>query len=53
VGTVSVNCTPVALPIIVLVNVIVVSCDEPGENVCNPVGASTDPAGATLSVATS
>src|SRR6478672_5387856 len=53
VGTERLNLTPVAGAPVVLVNVTVVSCEEPGENVCTPGGLAVADAGARLSRATS
>src|SRR5579872_1499926 len=39
-GTERLNLTPVAGAPVVFVNVTVVSCEEPGENVCNPGGVA-------------
>src|SRR6185312_4508883 len=50
-GGVRFSLTPVAGASPLLVNVTVVSCDEPGENVCNP-GAFATEAGARLTAAT-
>jgi hypothetical protein len=53
VGTEMLNLTPVAGAPVVLVNVTVVSCVEPGEKVWSPGGAATADAGARLSRGTS
>src|SRR5678815_1217665 len=52
-GTDRLNSTPVAGAPVVFVNVTVVSCDEPGENVWSPGGAAMAFAGATPTRATS
>src|SRR5579883_3235589 len=52
-GTEILSCTPTAGAPVVFVNVTVVSCDEPGENVCSPVGFAVADAGATISRGTS
>src|SRR5258705_3727080 len=52
-GTVILNWTPVAGAVIAFVNVTVVSCDDPGENVWSPGGAAVADAGARLRLATS
>src|SRR5262245_59795624 len=41
-GAVTLNSTPVTGAPVVFVNVTVVSCDEAGEKVCNPVGISAE-----------
>src|SRR5277367_3409420 len=48
-GTEMLNFTPTAGAPVVLVNVTVVSCDDPGENVCSPGGVAVAAAGAMLS----
>src|SRR3954454_6904069 len=52
-GTPRLNLSPVAGAPVVFVNVKVVSCDEPGENVWSPGGVAVAGAGARLSGATS
>src|SRR4030042_6261839 len=52
-GTEMLNLTPVAGAPVVLVNVTVVSCEEPGENVWSPGGVAVADAGARLSRGTS
>src|ERR1051326_3471030 len=48
-GAEMLNLTPVAGAPVVFVNVTVVSCEEPGENVCNPGGVAVAVAGAIVS----
>ena len=52
-GTAMLNLTSVTGAPVVFVNVTVVSCDEPGENVWSPGGVATADAGARLSRGTS
>ena len=52
-GTEMLNLTPVAGAPVVLVNVTVVSCEDPGENVWSPGGVAVADAGARLSRGTS
>src|SRR5262245_30004208 len=52
-GRTTLSVTPVAGAPVVFVNVTVVSCEEPGANVCNPGGLATAEAGAIISRATS
>ncbi len=52
-GTEMLNWTPVAGAPVVFVNVTVVSCDDPGENVWSPGGVAVADAGARLSRGTS
>src|ERR1035438_2135633 len=51
-GTEMLNWTPVAGAPVVFVNVTVVSCEDPGENVWSPGGVAVADAGARLSTAT-
>ena len=52
-GTVMLNWTPTAGAPVVFVNVTVVSCEDPGENVWSPGGVAVAEAGARLSRGTS
>src|SRR3954451_5605087 len=52
-GTEMLNLTPVTGAPVVFVNVRVVSCEDPGENVCRPGGVAMAVAGARLSRGTS
>ena len=52
-GTEMLNSTPVAGAPVVFVNVTVVSCEDPGENVWSPGGVAVADAGARLSRGTS
>src|SRR5215469_2904870 len=52
-GTEIFSLTPVTGAPVVFVNVTVVSCEDPGENVCSPGGVAIAEAGAKLSRATS
>jgi hypothetical protein len=52
-GTDRLNVTPVASAPVVLVNVTVVLCEDPGENVWRPGGVAVADAGSTRSGATS
>ena len=52
-GTAMLSSTPVTAAPVVFVNVTVVSCDDPGENVCKPAGRRGRESGVTLTRATS